>query len=97
MKLVQCYARTDNISFPLTYNVEGDEVAHFGLGADLTLVLTSIARLHVLDLQGPRVSGLDVERLEALVGDECVSVDGQDVCVSPSYPRDLRTKHKSGQ
>jgi hypothetical protein len=74
----------------LTYDVECNEVAHFGLGADLTLVLAGVARLHVLDLQGPRVRRLNVERLEAFVRDERVPVHSQNVRVPPSYPRDLR-------
>lgn len=71
----------------LTDNVEGDEVAHFGLCADLALVLTGVTGLHVLDLKRPSVGGLDEERLEPIVGDERVAVHGEDVGVPTANPR----------
>lgn len=74
----------------LTYNVERDEVTHLGFGADLTLVLARIARLHVFDLQCPRVGGFHEEGLETLVGDERIAVHGEDVRVAPSDPRHLQ-------
>jgi hypothetical protein len=51
-------------------------MAHLGFRADLTLILASVARLYVFDLQRPRVCRFHEERLETLVRDERVADHG---------------------
>lgn len=74
----------------LTDDVETHKVAHLGLRGHLTLVSAVVAFLHVLHLQRPRLWVRFVPRLEPLVGDESVVVDGEDMWVSGPDPRCLR-------
>ena len=71
-------------------------MADFRLGADLALVETGVARLHVFDLQRPRVGAVHVEALEALVCDERVPVHGEDVRVPVTNPGYLRRREEGG-
>lgn len=65
-------------------------MTQLGLHADLALVLATVPRLHVLDLQRPRVCRFHQERLEPLVRDERVAVHGQDVWVPLPHPGHLQ-------
>ena len=82
-------AAATNADPALTDDVEGYDVADFRLSADLTLVEAGVARLHVFNLQRPRLRVVHVEALEALVRDERVPVHGEDVRIAVTDPRHL--------
>lgn len=55
------------------------KMAHLGFRGHLTLVSAGVSLLHVFHLQRPRLRIRLVPRLEPLVGDEGVVVDGENV------------------
>ena len=74
-----------------TYDAELEEERSLGLAGDLTFVDSGVFRPDVADVQRPRVGCHDVQRLEAAVTDESVSIHRHQVAVAVSFanPRHL--------
>ena len=60
------------------------EEGELRLARDLAFVHARVSLLHKLDLEGPVLAR--VQDLEAIVGDECVTVDGENVRVALADP-----------
>lgn len=70
--------QTYSIANPLTNNMKMHPWAYLRLSWDLALVQASIPRLDIFDLQRPQTVTLHVERLESLIGNECVSAEEEE-------------------